>query len=155
MWEKCLVTQMVIRFNSQPESDVRKSIEGKDIFRTSFILWGSGMLVIEGRQLKSSSWILCQSAPWSMLRKFGREFRSTTPGTFIAVYMVRKRKRRNPTKCLEQKWIFWVVNMTSSSTLIVLFLKTACIKDNATSCLTECRQNKLILHIEARQCNIT
>jgi len=57
---------------------------------------------MEGRHVKSSDCSLCRSA---FLRKSGKccsELRSTTCGTFMAVYMVNARNRKNPIKCLQE-----------------------------------------------------
>lgn len=86
----------------QPESDERKSIEGKDVFNSSVNLLRLGRFGREGRQFKSTERMLCRSA---LLRKSGKwwnEWRSTTSGTLLAVYMVSDRNRKKPIKCLKE-----------------------------------------------------
>jgi hypothetical protein len=82
------------------ENDGSKSIEGNVLFNSPLSLCRSGMLGNEGRH----SCNLCKSA----FNTSGscREWRSTTFGTFIAVYMVKERKRKNPIKCLQ-----WINNL--------------------------------------------
>lgn len=84
----------------QPESDGSKSIEGNEVFNSPRNLYKSGMLGKEGRQVRSKACIFCRSALFIRSGKCWREWRSITLGTFIAVYMVRERKRKNPIKCL-------------------------------------------------------
>lgn len=104
---------------------------------------------MEGRQLKNS-WILGQSAPRSMWGNCWSAFKSTTPGTLIAVYMVRKRKRKNPIKCLEQKSIISKQKIRLDySPFIVLSLKMSTIKDEILHVSQKCRQDRCTSHKEA------
>jgi hypothetical protein len=87
----------------QPESDGSKSIEGNVVFNSSLSLCRSEILGKEGRHVKSSACTLCRSAFFSTSGTCCREWKSTTFGTFVAVYMVRERKKKNPIKCLYEK----------------------------------------------------
>lgn len=73
----------------RPEEE-RASMDGMAVFSSSPSRWRSGMWGREGRQLRSSSdWFLS-------------EWKSTTLGIFLAVYIVKARKMKNPIRCLKQ-----------------------------------------------------
>lgn len=86
----------------QPKSDGSKSIEGNVVFNSSLSLCRLGMFGKEGRHAESSARNLWRSVFFNTSGKCCREWRSTTLGTFIAVYMVRARKMKNPIKCLQR-----------------------------------------------------
>ena len=87
----------------QLDSDESESNEGSEVFNSSRNLCKSDMCGIEGRQVISSECILCRSAFLNISCKCCRVWKSMTFGIFIAVYIVRTRKTKNPIKCLKHQ----------------------------------------------------
>jgi len=95
--EKCSSKHLVTcSITFQPDNE-EKLREWKDVLNSFLNLWRLGISGSEGKHFNSSSWILFKSAfPITSGKCF-------TESTIIgALIMVRKRKRKNPIKCLKQ-----------------------------------------------------
>lgn len=98
--EKCSGKHLVTcSITFQPDNE-EKLRAWRDVLNSFLNLWRLVILGSEGRHFNSSSWIFFKSAFPITSGKCWRE--STIIGALITVYMVRKRKRKNPIKCLKQ-----------------------------------------------------
>jgi len=96
----------------QLDKDESDAMEGKAVFNSACNLWKFTLLGRDGRNVISSICNLWKSSLLGIWDKWCTLARSTTFGSFVTVYIVRQRKMKNPTKCVQTLSVsLWIVNM--------------------------------------------